>query len=212
MPICHGAQSDRVSSAGGGNFRCPIPGPASAAPQDDALAEFEDDLSRTIVDCEVNSSAWTLMHRYNKATELIDSVLNVSGSAVACLPTPWHACMNFTKTVYSLVILFLDECSRYSALSAHNLLHFLDHAHDWYSVHFSLKLGCSQTSSALSVLHKMSLDAQGSKLHDNARHVKQGLTLCHHALLRHACREAQRMWRVPWPPSLCGCATAQLAT
>lgn len=52
------------------------------------LAEFEDDLSRAIVECEVNSSAWTLMHRYNKATELLDSVLNVS-----CLPsaTPcWH--------------------------------------------------------------------------------------------------------------------------
>lgn len=48
------------------------------------MAEFEDDLSRTIVDCEVNSSAWTLMHRYNKATELIDSVLNVSGPVVAC--------------------------------------------------------------------------------------------------------------------------------
>ena len=82
LPIGHGASSHRVISAGGGNFRCPIPGPASAAPQDDALAEFEDDLSRTIVDCEVNSSAWTLMHRYNKATELIDSVLNVSGPAV----------------------------------------------------------------------------------------------------------------------------------
>lgn len=64
--------------AGGGNFNCPIPGPKSAAPEDDALAGFEDDLSRTIVDCEVNSSAWTLMHRYNKATELLDSVLNVS--------------------------------------------------------------------------------------------------------------------------------------
>ncbi len=86
-PMCHCASSNRVLSAGGGNFRCPIPGPASAAPQDDALAEFEDDLSRTIVDCEVNSSAWTLMHRYNKATELIDSVLNVSGSAVAWPPT-----------------------------------------------------------------------------------------------------------------------------
>ena len=64
--------------AGGGNFNCPIPGPQSAAPEDNVLAEFEDDLSRTIVDCEVNSSAWTLMHRYNKATELLDSVLNVS--------------------------------------------------------------------------------------------------------------------------------------
>ena len=90
LSLCHGASSNRVFAAGGGNFRCPIPGPASAAPQDDALAEFEDDLSRTIVDCEVNSSAWTLMHRYNKATELIESVLNVRGSAVAWPPTCSH--------------------------------------------------------------------------------------------------------------------------
>lgn len=73
--------------AGGGNFNCPIPGPKSAAPEDDVLAEFEDELSRTIVDCEVNSSAWTLMHRYNKATELLDSVLNVS---FLCLAAPCH--------------------------------------------------------------------------------------------------------------------------
>ena len=71
-------QSYWQAHAGGGNFSCPIPGPQSAAPEDGALAEIEDDLSRAIVDCEVNSSAWTLMHRYNKATELIDSVLNVS--------------------------------------------------------------------------------------------------------------------------------------
>lgn len=57
------------------------------------MAEFEDDLSRTIVDCEVNSSAWTLMHRYNKATELIDSVLNVSETAMAWLSSP-HAYQN----------------------------------------------------------------------------------------------------------------------
>ena len=80
------------------------------------MAEFEDDLSRTIVDCEVNSSAWTLMHRYNKATELIDSVLNVSETAMAWLSSP-HACMNFTKTVYSLVSLFLDECGKHTVPS-----------------------------------------------------------------------------------------------
>ena len=87
--------------AGGGNFNCPIPGPKSAAPEDNVLAEFEDDLSRTIVDCEVNSSAWTLMHRYNKATELLDSVLNVS-----CLPsaTPHRAFFCHTQiTIYSAV-------------------------------------------------------------------------------------------------------------
>lgn len=66
-----------LSCAGGGNFNVPIPSRASAAPEDDALAQFEDNISRSIVEAE-NSSAWTLMHRYNKATELLDSVLNVS--------------------------------------------------------------------------------------------------------------------------------------
>ncbi len=124
--MCCGASYNRLLSAGGGNFRCPIPGPASAAPQDDALAEFEDDLSRTIVDCEVNSSAWTLMHRYNKATELIDSVLNVSASAVTwpstltCLhdlyQTAWSCCLKMS----------VADTLR---LTAHNLLPCLDHAY-----------------------------------------------------------------------------------
>ncbi len=50
----------------------------SADAPDDVLAQFEDVLSRTIVDCEVNSDQWTLMHRYNKAAELLDMILNVS--------------------------------------------------------------------------------------------------------------------------------------
>ena len=84
----HGTACAAVD-AGGGNFNCPIPGPKAAVPQDDGpLAEFEDELSRTIVDCEVNSSAWTLMHRYNKATELMDSVLNVS--CLACCLSCCH--------------------------------------------------------------------------------------------------------------------------
>ena len=50
----------------------------SADAPDDVLAQFEDELSRTIVDCEVNSDQWTLMHRYNKAAELLDMILKVS--------------------------------------------------------------------------------------------------------------------------------------
>eukprot|EP00891_Asterochloris_glomerata_P007880 jgi/Astpho2/7880/e_gw1.00117.125.1_t len=53
-------------------------GSMSADAPDDVLAQFEDVLSRTIVDCEVNSDQWTLMHRYNKAAELLDMILNVS--------------------------------------------------------------------------------------------------------------------------------------
>jgi len=52
----------------------PVPGGSKAA-QADAAAGVEDDLARTIIDCEVNSSEWTLMHRYNKASELLQGVL-----------------------------------------------------------------------------------------------------------------------------------------
>lgn len=35
--------------------------------------------SRIIVDCEVNTGAWTLMHRFNKATDLLGDVMQVGG-------------------------------------------------------------------------------------------------------------------------------------
>lgn len=52
-------------------------------PQDDVCA-FQDELSCEIVDCETKASEWTLMHRYNKATDLLEAVLRV-GSHLACL-------------------------------------------------------------------------------------------------------------------------------
>ncbi len=67
---------DKLVCTGGGNFNIPIPSPASATPEDDAVGQFEDNISRSIVEAG-SSSAWTLMHRYNKATELLDSVLSV---------------------------------------------------------------------------------------------------------------------------------------
>jgi len=66
----------KLNCTGGGNFNIPIPSPASATPEDDAVGQFEDNISRSIVEAG-SSSAWTLMHRYNKATELLDSVLSV---------------------------------------------------------------------------------------------------------------------------------------
>ncbi|GIL92123.1 hypothetical protein Vretimale_14920 [Volvox reticuliferus] len=59
----------------GGNFVVPLPSkddPVEATPPDVA----KDELSRTIIDAEVNSSQWTLMHRFNKAADLISEVLN----------------------------------------------------------------------------------------------------------------------------------------
>lgn len=43
--------------------------------------------SRIIVDSEVNTGAWTLMHRFNKATDLLGDVMQVG----CCLPSalPW---------------------------------------------------------------------------------------------------------------------------
>lgn len=48
----------------GQNFMIPVPSKfAPPVDHSDPLAKFDDDLSRAIVDAEVNSSQWTLMHR-----------------------------------------------------------------------------------------------------------------------------------------------------
>lgn len=59
---------------GGSNFTAPVPGPKPAATEADSPLKFEDEISRIIVDCEVNTGAWTLMHRFNKASELLQGV------------------------------------------------------------------------------------------------------------------------------------------
>lgn len=63
---------------GDSNFTAPVPGvrPTADVKASDPAAVFEDELSRIIVDCEVNSGAWTLMHRFNKAAELINEVIS----------------------------------------------------------------------------------------------------------------------------------------
>lgn len=63
---------------GGSNFTCPMPGGKQAAFAD-PLAAFSEPLARAIVDAEVNSSMWTLMHRCNKASDLLNEVLQVRG-------------------------------------------------------------------------------------------------------------------------------------
>ncbi|GAB4820070.1 hypothetical protein N2152v2_007116 [Parachlorella kessleri] len=60
---------------GSGNFTVPLPGAKREKKGKGAAAGFDDDLSRTIVDCEVNTGAWTLMHRCNKAADLLGDVL-----------------------------------------------------------------------------------------------------------------------------------------
>jgi len=73
-----------VNTTGGSNYSIPVPGAAGSLGKENPLAGFEDDLSRTIVDCEVNADQWTLMHRYNKATELIGQAVNVSTDDISC--------------------------------------------------------------------------------------------------------------------------------
>lgn len=74
---------------GGGNFKVPVPGPKKESRRDSHHG-FEDELSRMIVDAEVNSGAWTLMHRCNKATDLLNDVNSVrAGVCLAlCLLCP----------------------------------------------------------------------------------------------------------------------------
>jgi alpha-glucan,water dikinase len=73
------------NDAGGGNFFVPLPfrhaaAGAAAAPDDAAVAAaaagLRTGLERAIVDAEVNSSMWTLMHRYNRASELLEAALD----------------------------------------------------------------------------------------------------------------------------------------
>ena len=52
-----------------------MPG-ASAVSEDDPAAAVEDDLSRQIVQAE-SSNEWTLMHRFNKAADLLEGALRV---------------------------------------------------------------------------------------------------------------------------------------
>ena len=79
--------------AGGSNFSIPLPGGPGAKAGDKA-AQFEDELSRTIVDCEVNSGAWTLMHRYNKAADLLSQTLSVCVTPSMPCKCQCHARMN----------------------------------------------------------------------------------------------------------------------
>lgn len=197
---CHG----KVCIAGGGNFNCPIPGPKSAAPEDNVVAGFEDDLSRTIVDCEVNSSAWTLMHRYNKATELLDSVLNVSflKHAIPCSG-------NMEQAVYNLVMLCMcwslarhSMPCNYSRVVLQAYLYSLltpqvsSPRHAVVATASYISNCCEKSHSSILKQHQDQLAAQC----DGNR------------VWTAACRGVQMRLREQWPPSLCGCATAQPAT
>ena len=58
--------------AGGGNFSVPVGGAKSGG----GSVAVEGEIARQIVEAE-DSSAWTLMHRFNKAADLLDQALRV---------------------------------------------------------------------------------------------------------------------------------------
>eukprot|EP00884_Botryococcus_braunii_P013250 jgi/Botrbrau1/21926/Bobra.0249s0050.1 len=74
--VCTALSGDRSMwwRDGGRNFNVPVPGGATPLPQEDVCA-FQDELSCEIVHCETKADQWTLMHRYNKAADLIEALL-----------------------------------------------------------------------------------------------------------------------------------------
>ena len=61
--------------AGGRNFSIPIPGAKGAAGASPGV-DTSNDLVRQIADAE-SSDQWTLMHRFNRAADLLDQALTV---------------------------------------------------------------------------------------------------------------------------------------
>ncbi|GLC33353.1 hypothetical protein PLESTB_000342400 [Pleodorina starrii] len=60
----------------GGNFVVPLPSKDGEPVEPQGPDVAKDELSRNIIEAEVNSTQWTLMHRFNKAADLISEVLN----------------------------------------------------------------------------------------------------------------------------------------
>ncbi|WPT16709.1 Alpha-glucan water dikinase [Picochlorum sp. SENEW3] len=58
---------------GGSDFLAPLLA-KDASKSVDEVGEV-DELSQTIIDCEVKSGAWTLMHRFNKASDLLEDIV-----------------------------------------------------------------------------------------------------------------------------------------
>jgi alpha-glucan,water dikinase len=78
---------------GGANFTAPVGVAADAAAASPAYetCDFEDELACDIVAAEVDSGAWTLMHRFNRAADLLERDLARAGgdpeAAAATLST-----------------------------------------------------------------------------------------------------------------------------
>ena len=58
---------------GGSDFLAPLLAKDASKSVDEM--EEVDELSQTVIDCEVKSGAWTLMHRFNKASDLLEDIV-----------------------------------------------------------------------------------------------------------------------------------------
>ncbi|KAF8067212.1 R1 [Scenedesmus sp. PABB004] len=76
--VLRSADQTRWYRDANGNFFIPIPTKRDEAALDaaDPMAAFTNDLQRTIAEVEINTFHWTLMHRYHKAADIINEVLD----------------------------------------------------------------------------------------------------------------------------------------
>ena len=65
---------------GGNDFQIPLPGPRRPVSTGDAAATFEDELSKRIIGAEVHSGGWTLMHRFNLASDILGDITSGGGN------------------------------------------------------------------------------------------------------------------------------------
>uniref|UniRef100_A0A383VC26 Uncharacterized protein n=1 Tax=Tetradesmus obliquus TaxID=3088 RepID=A0A383VC26_TETOB len=75
--VLRSADQTRWYRDANGNFFIPIPTKRGEDLQAaDPMSSFRNDLQRTIADNEVNTYHWTLMHRYHKAADIINEVVD----------------------------------------------------------------------------------------------------------------------------------------
>ena len=76
---------------GGRNFSIPIPGANGVSEQSTGSVTSDNEIVRQIAEAE-NSDQWTLMHRFNRAADLLDQAVNVK-----LLQYYWSSCFDLCR-------------------------------------------------------------------------------------------------------------------
>lgn len=80
--------------AGGRNFSIPLPGTTGKSDSSGELLSSDNELVRQIAEAE-QSGQWTLMHRFNRAADLLEQALSVR-------PIPYaEPCLISLRTYYA---------------------------------------------------------------------------------------------------------------